>query len=131
MIETSTGMMTQARLKDGSRPFHVGAARWRVGGLRQIEIVLRQRNQQVGIIVQPCTFDGLPGAKHPRRILSQRVNLALVEGVFFVGHNEILPHGRESAKSSAESDPRGAALVLCGYLGDDGVGFLEAMHPRL
>ena len=86
MIETSTGMSAQTRLENGARPFDVSKARGGIGGLRQREIVLRERNQQVGVIVQPCALNGLPCAKPPRRVLAQRGKPVLVEDGFFVGH---------------------------------------------
>lgn len=70
MSLTSTGI-PQQRLQDGPRPLQIGSPFRGVGRLWKIEVVLRQRNHEFGVILNPGLLHSAASAEQPRRIVAQ------------------------------------------------------------
>jgi len=62
--------MTQQRLEDRARPRQVCIMLGRSGGLGQIEVLLRQRDHQIGVIMDTQALDCLARAKASGGILA-------------------------------------------------------------
>src|ERR1700722_18677831 len=74
MMATSIAM-SQPRLQDGARQFQMNLPPQRVGRLRQAEIVLDQRNDQLSVITHSREFHRLARAEAAGRVIAQRGEL--------------------------------------------------------
>ena len=68
--------VTQEWLQDRGRPFEVSASLRRIGWLRQVEIVLRQRDHDIGVVVQTGARDRLPCADKSGHVIAKNLDLA-------------------------------------------------------
>jgi hypothetical protein len=82
--------MTQTGLEDAPGVSDVGLMRLRRRRLRQIKVVLCQRDHKIGVVVHPGTVDRGTGAEATGRVGANCVELI---GAEIFGHALFLPWG--------------------------------------